>query len=438
MYKIKLLDTVNGVITVPADKSISHRAVMLSAIALGKTKIKPFLKSDDTSNTVKCLCRLGVSIEQSGKNSLMVDGIGKFFKCEDTVKLNAGESGTTMRILSGILCAQKFGTIMDCKPALRKRPMARIVNPLSCMGASITGVNRNGNVYGPLKFIPVKKIIRGKFNNKIASAQIKTALIFAALYAQGETVITEPYVSRNHTENMLKLFGIPIKVSGRTVRVTGVNKIKSPGKIVVPGDFSSAAFFIVLGSLLAGSEIVIKGVNINKTRTGLLRVLKRMGADIKLKNKITDYEISADIIVKAGKLKGVEVKENEIPSMIDEIPILCVAAVFASGTTVINGVRELKVKETDRLAAIMVNLKAAGVKVKEEIYKTANDNYDYRLVVTGTKKLRHAQFNSFSDHRMAMSAIVLGILSGRGGELDDVRCINKSFPDFIKIIEKLK
>lgn len=438
LYKIKNLNHIKETISIPPDKSISHRALMLASIAEGKTIINPFLQSDDTLATLECLERLGVKIVPKTNGSLEVEGKGKYFPKNEKVVLDAKESGTTMRILSGLLCAQKFPVVFNASPALSKRPMRRIIEPLCQMNAKITGVPKTlpevgakENIYPPLAFQPADKINGGNFNLPIASAQVKSAIILASLYADNSTTVCEPYQSRNHTELMLKLFGVDLDIEDKKIICNPDQKLKSPGEIFIPSDFSSAAFFIVLGLVLKNSEIRLKDISLNPTRCGLLRILEKMGADITIQDKKDYFEPYGDIVVKSSKLRAPteSIGPEEIPSMIDEVPILAVAAAFAEGTTVIRGIKELTVKETDRVRSICSNLKNAGVKVSAAIKDT--------LEITGCSSFKQTVFQSFSDHRTAMSAIVLGTSSGAACEIDEIKSINKSFPEFISLFESL-
>lgn len=423
MPRIKPLKKIKKTIKLPADKSISHRALMLSAISPGKTTIKNFLDSDDIKATISCLRKLGVKIKRKDK-ALIVEGTGKYFPKNKKVTLFAEESGTTIRILSGLLVGQRFPVRFDAAPALRKRPMARIITPLTKMGANISGRGK----YPPLEIRPAKRIRSADLKLLIASAQVKSAIMLAALYADKPTTVKEPYQSRDHTERMFKLFGLKIKKSSKGIVCVPASKLISPKKIFIPSDFSSAAFFIVLGLILQESKLILKKVNINPSRCGLLKVLKRMGARIELKNKHNYYEPYADIVVRSSQLKAVRVKAEEIPSLIDEVPILAVAAAFASGRTRIEGLGELRVKETDRLKSISCNLKAAGVKV---------DICGQVLEIETAKVFKKASFKSFGDHRTAMSALVLGSAIKEDTCIDDLKCINKSFPQFIFLLNSL-
>ena len=439
MYTIKSLSGIEREITVPADKSISHRAVMISAIAKGSTVIKPFLDSDDTRATLECIKQLGIKAERRGEG-LIVEGGGKYFPhpANELARLNASESGTTMRILSGLLCTQKFSVEFKAEPSLSRRPMGRIVLPLQKMGADINGlkcVDKTGTeekIYPPLMIKPVDGLKADTFRLALASAQVKSALLLAALYAKGETVIVEPHQSRDHTERMLHLFGADIKSDERGIVCRSSIELVSPGELFVPGDFSSAAFFIVLGLITRGSLFLIKNVNINPSRCGLLKVLERMGASISIENKHVGYEPYADILVKSSELRATVIEPGEIPLMIDEIPILCVAASFARGVTEIKGVKELRVKETDRITSMSSNLSRAGVDITD-----AEENDDCKIMIKGIGKYKPASFISYGDHRTAMSmAVFAAALEGQSG-IDDIDCINKSFPNFSAMLESL-
>jgi len=436
MYRIKYLSNLAKGIDVPPDKSISHRAAIISSLCIGKTLIKPFLHSEDTLATVDCLEKLGVKTEEKD-SSLTVNGVGMYFPISERTDLYARESGTTMRILSGVLVAQKFPIEFRAAESLNKRPMDRIINPLSQMGAEIQGKNQGSILFDtepiispPLSISPSQKGIKGmEFNLEIASAQVKSAIILASLYADSQTIIRESHRSRDHTERMLKLFGADISVDRKEIICKPAKKLISPKELYIPSDFSSAAFFIVLGLILENAKITIKNVNINPSRCGLLKVLKEMGANIEITNQTEAYEPYGDITVKSSCLRGAVVEPDEVPSMIDEIPILCVAASFANGRTLIQGINELKVKETNRINSISKNLTIAGVKVEV-------DSED-EIMIEGTKEHKPSHFMSFGDHRSAMSAIILGAAIGNNCTVDDIKCINKSFPQFIPLFESL-
>ncbi|MFO8053140.1 MAG: 3-phosphoshikimate 1-carboxyvinyltransferase [Candidatus Omnitrophota bacterium] len=440
MYNIRPSHGIEAEVTIPADKSISHRAVFLSALCPGKTKIYPFLNSDDTEATLDCIKKLGVNCYRgsSSKDSLYVQGEGLYFPKEGEVKLFAGESGTTIRILTGLLVGQKFSSNFSASTYLSRRPMGRIINPLSEMKADISGkqktVQGKEDIYPPLVIKPVSQLIGKEHKNKIASAQVKSALLLAGLYAKGKTTVEEPHRSRDHTEKMLKSFGADIKINNTTVTLTPGSKLSPPKEIFIPSDFSSAAFFIVLGLILENSQITIKNVNLNPTRCGLLKVLERMGADITIKNQKNQIEPYGDIVVKSSKLKSVVVEPEEIPAMIDEVPILCVAAAFAKGETQIKGVKELTVKETDRVRSMTNNLGKAGVDIVKKHY----GQDDLKIEINGGRGYRGGEFESYGDHRTAMSMVIFALAAKRPSSIDDSRCINKSFSEFIKIVEKIK
>lgn len=439
MYKIKPLLKVKKKIQVPADKSISHRAVILSSLSKGTVKISPFLVSDDTKATLECMKRLGVRYKLKN-TTLTISGVGKYFNLTKRARLYAHESGTTIRILSGLLAAQKFATRFSAAPSLNKRPMKRVVSPLQKMGAKFSNKEKKSNIFPPLLIEPCKEIKNKDFKLKISSAQVKSAILLASLYGDKKISLTEPVKSRDHTEKMLKLFGVKITTTKNKITCYPCDKLKGPKKIFIPSDFSSAAFFIVLGLILKDSEIIIKNVNINPTRAQLIKVLRRMGAKITLKSRKNYYEPYADIVVKSSKLKATIVLKNEIPAMIDEIPILCVAASLARGKTVIKGVKELKVKETDRIKSMVYNLKKAGINIEEKL-KINKDRKLQKASITiyGKSKIdkEKINFKSFGDHRTAMSMFVFSAAAGNSSYIDDIKCINKSFPEFKKIFESL-
>ncbi|MCD6583288.1 MAG: 3-phosphoshikimate 1-carboxyvinyltransferase [Candidatus Omnitrophica bacterium] len=433
MYAIIPIYRVKKEITIPGDKSISHRALLISSLARGKTKIINFLDSQDTLATLECLRKLNVEIKYTkGRSQVEVNSRGPLFKISKRVKLNAYESGTTIRLLSGILVAQRFSSLLDAKGSLRKRPMMRITYPLRLMGGKIKGKTEGKEEYPPLEIDSTDFLSGIEYKLPQASAQVKSAIIFASLFCRGRTKIVEPQCSRDHTERMLKLFGAKLKKVSNSITIEK-SKLVSPGEIFIPSDISSASFFIALGLLLKDSEILIRNVGLNHTRVGFLDVLKRMGANIKVFNRKNYFEPYGDVLVKSSQLKGVEVEEKEIPLMIDELPILMVCASFAKGKTIIKGLRELKVKETDRLSSMVYNLKKAGVDIKSTPYKKKN----WKVEVGGKRKINSVKFRSFSDHRTAMSLVIFGMASQKSFYLDDVTCIDKSFPEFTFIINSL-
>ncbi len=410
---IHKMKSVRGEITVPGDKSISHRAVMLGALADGDTEIRGFLRGADCLSTIECFRELGVDIEDNG-SCITVHGKGLHALKKPDKTLYTGNSGTTTRLLCGILCGQPFDTEITGDASICKRPMGRVTVPLSLMGAEIE------NEYCPL-------IIHGRplhgidYKMKVASAQVKTALILAGLYAEGETIIHEIEKSRDHTELMLKAMGANIDVDGLTIRVNKTDKL-TPQDITVPGDISSAAFFMVLGAIMPDSEITIRNIGINPTRTGIIDVMLDMGADITLLNERTaGGEPVCDMIIRSSELHGTEIGGSIIPRLIDELPVIAAAAVFAEGTTVIRDAVELKVKETNRIKAVTDEFSKCGIDITE----TADG-----MIINGGKPIHGADFRTYGDHRMAMSLAILAQLADGESTLDDSGCVDVSYPSF--------
>lgn len=419
--KIEKIKGANGTVKVPGDKSISHRSVMFGAIADGVTHISGFLPGADCLATIDCFRKMGVKIDVDN-DSVTVHGVGLhgLKKPEDT--LYTANSGTTTRLISGILAGQEFETVVEGDASIAKRPMARITEPLWKMGAEIEGD------YCPMK-IRGKKLHGAEYTSSVASAQVKSAVLLAGLYAEGETIFTEPEKSRDHTERMLKAMGADIDVKGRTVKIRPVSTLAA-ADITVPGDISSAAFFMVLAAISKDSCITTENVGINETRTGILDVLKSMGADIEINNRREALgEPVADITVKSSRLSGVEIGGEIIPRLIDEIPIIAVAAAFAEGKTVIKDAAELKVKESNRIKAVVCELKKCGVDIEE----TADG-----MIINGGKTLHGTEFNTYGDHRMAMSLAILAQAADGEYSIDDGECVRVSYPDFFETLKKLK
>ena len=423
--RVKPVERLEGVIRVPGDKSISHRAVFLGSLAEGISEITGFSGSEDCLATVRAFQSLGVKIEGIGTENLTVEGKGLSGLKEPENVIDVGNSGTTARLLLGVLSGQSFSSVITGDDSLRKRPMARVTEPLRKMGARILG--RKGVNLAPLtiKGGDLKPL---DYISPIASAQVKSAILLAGLQAKGETRVTEPAKSRDHTEKMLKYLGAKIKSEKLTVSLEGPGKLQGK-RIFVPGDISSASFFIVAASLLEGSTILIENVGINPTRTGIIEVLKKMGANLALKNGREECgEMIADIEVRGSRLKGITLRGKIIPRIIDEIPILAVAASLARGKTVIREARELRVKETDRIAAMTENLRRMGVTIEE---------LDDGMVIQGAKNLQGAKGESFGDHRIAMSLIVAGLAAQTETVVYDTECIKTSFPSFMPTLKKL-
>lgn len=410
---IHKMKRVQGEITVPGDKSISHRAVMLGALADGITHINGFLRGADCLSTIDCFRKMGVRIDDNG-DSLTVHGNGLHGLRAPKVTLYTGNSGTTTRLLCGILAGQPFDAEITGDASICKRPMGRVTKPLSLMGADIE------NEYCPL-IIHGTKLHGIDYSMTVASAQVKTAIILAGLYAEGETVIHEIEKSRDHTELMLGAMGADIAVDGLTVRVGKTDRL-APQDVTVPGDISSAAFFMVLGSIMPDSEITIKNVGINPTRTGIIDVMKAMGADISVFNERTEGgEPTADMTVRTSSLHGTEIGGALIPRLIDELPVIAAAAVFANGKTVIRDAQELKIKETNRIRAVVDEFKKAGVDITET---------DDGMIINGGRTIHGADFATYGDHRMAMSLAILAQLAEGGSTLDDASCVDVSYPGF--------
>ena len=409
-----------GQIKVPGDKSISHRAVMLGSLANGVTEISGFLKGADCLSTIDCFRKMEIDIDINGEN-VTVHGNGLRGLKKPDEMLYTGNSGTTTRLLCGILAGQNFDTSITGDASIQKRPMGRVVKPLSMMGAKIE------NEYCPL-YITGTKLHGIDYKMPVASAQVKTAIILAGLYADGETVIHEIEKSRDHTELMLSAMGADLTVDNLDITVKPTNDLTAVN-VDVPGDISSAAFFLVLGAIMPNSQITVTNVGINPTRTGIIDVLKDMGADITLENVHTSAgETVADITVRSSSLKGTTVGGDIIPRLIDELPIIAVAAVFADGQTVIKDAQELKVKETNRIRAVVDEFNKCGIDITET---------DDGMIINGGKSIHGADFKTYGDHRMAMSLTVLAQLADSESTLDDSDCACVSYPTFFDDFYKL-
>ena len=409
-----------GQIKVPGDKSISHRAVMLGSLANGVTEISGFLKGADCLSTIDCFRKMGIDIDINGEN-VTVHGNGLRGLLKPDEMLYTGNSGTTTRLLCGILAGQNFDTSITGDASIQKRPMGRVVQPLSMMGAKIE------NEYCPL-YITGTKLHGIDYKMPVASAQVKTAIILAGLYADGETVIHEIEKSRDQTELMLSAMGADLTVDNLDITVKPTNDLTAVN-VDVPGDISSAAFFLVLGAIMPNSQITVTNVGINPTRTGIIDVLKDMGADITLENVHTSAgETVADITVRSSSLKGTTVGGDIIPRLIDELPIIAVAAVFADGQTVIKDAQELKVKETNRIRAVVDEFNKCGIDITET---------DDGMIINGGKSIHGADFKTYGDHRMAMSLTVLAQLADGESTLDDSDCACVSYPTFFDDFYKL-
>lgn len=415
--KLRNTDHVRGEVTVPGDKSISHRSVMFGSIAKGVTEIHNFLEGADCLSTISCFRHMGIEIENKG-GIVTVHGKGLHGLSAPDCTLDCGNSGTTTRLISGILAPQPFSVTLTGDASIQKRPMKRIMEPLSMMGADIKSIN--GNDCAPLKITgaPLKGI---HYTSKVASAQVKSSILLAGLYADGETSVTEPQLSRNHTELMLKFFGADIRSEGTTATVRPVSELYG-NKIQVPGDISSAVYFVAAGLILPNSEVLIRNVGINPTRAGLIKVCRDMGADLTLLNENHDYsEPTADILVRTSNLRGTEIGGAVIPTMIDELPTVALMACFAEGTTVIRDAAELKVKESNRIAIMAENLKAMGADVEET---------EDGMIIHSGKPLHGAVVDSHKDHRIAMTFAIAALAAEGETEILDAECVDISYPAF--------
>jgi 3-phosphoshikimate 1-carboxyvinyltransferase len=414
---------IKGSINVPGDKSISHRAVMLAGISKGKSLIRGILKSDDCLSTISCLKSLGIDISDES-SGIIVFGKGLHGLCKSESILDAGNSGTTMRLISGILAGQDFNSTITGDESLRQRPMSRITVPLRNMGAIIDG--RGIGEYAPLS-------IRGgrlkgiEYKLPIPSAQVKSAILLAGLYAENITRVIEPVISRNHTEVMMKYLGAEIT---RTEDAIEISKSELSGsEIEVPGDISSAAFFIAAASAIPGSELVVKSVGVNPTRTGIIDVLNCMGADIRCENLHTVCgEAVADIVVHGRQLHGTAVNGDMIPRMIDEVPVLAVIAAVAEGTTVITGAGELRVKESNRISAMVSQLGRLGVKIRE---------LEDGIKIEGPNIIKGGEAESFGDHRIAMAMAICGLFSDGDVRIKGKEAVSISFPGFFELLSEI-
>ncbi len=458
---------VEGEVSPSGDKSIAHRALFLSAISPGKTLIENFPASDDCLCTLKILNQLGIRVRSYSKTRICVFGKGLYGLKKPSRNIYIKESGTTFRLLLGILAGQDFTVKLVAGKFLSSRPMLRVTEPLRKMGAKITAnpalpagrrepqtlpageAGANREEYPPIT-------IRGgdlkgiTYKMPMASAQVKSAILLAGLYALGPIKIIEPVKTRDHTERMLKLFKSGIRINRNNILLQGGKGLISPRKIYIPGDISSASFFLVLASILPGSKLVIKNVGLNPSRCGIIKVLKRMGANIatlpsrqaclsgrqagrlQTTGSKFDFEPLGDLIIKSSKLKGTVIRKEEIPSLIDELPILMVAASFAKGKSIFQGTGELRVKETDRIKSMSESLRNMGADI--EVYRSAKSE---DIIIQGKGELRGAIVSSFNDHRTAMSLIVAGFKAKGRTVIDDVSCISKSFPGFIGFIKKI-
>lgn len=416
---------IRGEVTIPGDKSISHRAVMFGSLAEGATEITGFLRGADCLSTIDCFRRLGISIEDK-EERILIHGKGLHGLSAPAQILDAGNSGTTTRLISGILSGQAFETTLTGDASIQKRPMRRIIEPLSQMGASITSLSGNGCAPLRIQGRPLHGI---HYTTKVASAQVKSSILLAGLYADTPTSVTEPALSRNHSELMLHFFGADVKSEGTTATIQPEPKLIGQ-KVQVPGDISSAAYFIAAGCITPDSELLIQNVGTNPTRDGILHVCKMMNANVTLLNENMDSgEPTADLLVRTSSLQGCIIEGDLIPTLIDELPVIAVMACFAEGTTVIRDAAELKVKESDRIAVMTENLTAMGAKV------TATDD---GMIIEGGHTLHGAVVDSHLDHRIAMSFAVAALNADGETEILGADCVNISYPAFYRDLLKIQ
>ena len=413
-----------GELAVPGDKSISHRSVMFGALSEGITEAENFLTGADCLSTISCFRQMGISVEQNG-TSVIVHGKGLHGLTRPSGIIDAGNSGTTVRLLSGILAGQPFDSMITGDASIQKRPMKRVMTPLSQMGASITSVHENGCAPLQIKGSPLHGI---HYLSPVASAQVKSCVLLAGLYADAPTSVTEPAISRNHSELMLRYFGADIQCEGTTSTVLPDPRLVGQ-KVNVPGDISSAAYFIAAALLVPGSEVLLKNVGINPTRDGMLRVVRAMGGDVTLVNENTDgAEPCADLLIRSSSLHATTIEGELIPTLIDELPVIAVLAAFAEGTTVIKDAAELKVKESDRIAVMTENLKRMGADVEPT---------DDGMIIHGGRPLHGATINPYLDHRIAMSFAVAALAADGKTEIQDADCVKISYPGFYTDLEGL-
>jgi 3-phosphoshikimate 1-carboxyvinyltransferase len=422
-----------GKVFLPGDKSISHRAIILSALAKKQTTVKNIPLNEDCLATISVFRKLGIKIILNKASCrITVSGRGLFGLRKPAKAIRVEESGTTFRLLLGLLAGQNFTTELNSGISLSHRPMLRVIKPLRLMGACIASKVAGKEEYPPLN-ISGQSLKGITYKLPVASAQVKSALLLAGLYARGTTKIIEPLRTRDHTERMLKLFKANLKVQGNAINIRGGGELISPGVMSIPADISSAAFFMVAALVIPGSRILLKNVSLNPARAGVIKVLNRMKAELKIiKSNVRGNEPTGDILAASRALAGARIKKSEIPSLIDELPILMVAACFAKGKSIFESVGELRVKETDRIKSMVSNLVKMGADIKV-VKSGVNEN----IVIKGGSGLRGASLNSFGDHRTAMSMIIAGLASRGESSIDDVSCINKSFPDFLKTLKSL-
>jgi len=418
------IKALRGEVSVPGDKSISHRSIMFGSLAEGTTRVSGFLMGEDNLSTWKAFESMGVTIAQTGTDSLEIKGVGLNGLQEPGDVLDCGNSGTTMRLMSGLLAGQNFFSVLTGDKYLRKRPMKRIVTPLAAMGAQIWG--RDGGERAPLA-IQGGALTSTTYASPVSSAQVKSAVLLAGLSVDGETTVTEPHLSRDHSERMLSCFGAKVRPFGGGVSLTGRPRLLAQ-EVVVPGDVSSAAFFMVAGLITPGAELLIRNVGINPTRSGIIDILVAMGGQMEMLDiREQSGEPVADILVRHSQLKGIEISGDMVPRAIDEFPVISVAAALAEGTTTIRDAEELRVKETDRIDAMVSELGKLGGQVEGR-----SDG----MVITGVEQLNGGTVTSHGDHRIAMSLAVAALSARDSVTIEDAACTETSFPGFWALLGK--
>jgi 3-phosphoshikimate 1-carboxyvinyltransferase len=421
---LKKCASVRGEIRVGGDKSMTHRALIVGAVAEGKTFLHGYSKCADCMATLNVLKKLGIIIEET-ESTVTIHGRGLNGLTEPEDVLDCENSGTTMRLFAGLLSGQDFYSVLTGDSSLRKRPMDRVTQPLHMMGANI--IARSNGRFAPLS-IKGGKLKSIEYKLPVASAQVKSAILLAGLYADGYTIIEEPNITRDHTERILNLFGVEIERKSNKIILKKSKRLQAK-EIIIPGDISSAAYLIALATIIPETEIQLNNVGMNPTRIGILDALKTMGADISVLNfKTLSNEPVADLVVKHKMLKGMEISGKLVPRLIDEIPIIAVVATQAEGITVVKDAQELRVKETDRIKTIVIELKKMGAKIDEK-----EDGF----IVEGPTRLRGATCNTFGDHRIAMTLTIAGLVADGITKIDDVHCIGISFPEFIQRIKEV-
>lgn len=417
--------SLRGELSVPGDKSISHRSIMLGSLAEGTTRVSGFLMGEDNLSTWKAFEAMGVRIRQTGSDALEIEGVGLDGLAEPADVLDCGNSGTTMRLMSGLMAGQNFFSVLTGDQYLRRRPMKRVVTPLAAMGARIWG--RDGGERAPLA-IQGGSLRPTTYASPVASAQVKSAVLLAALSVEGETKVTEPHLSRDHSERMLSYFGAEVSPFEGGVSLAGRPRLLAQ-EVIVPGDISSAAFFMVAGLVTPGAELTIRNVGINPTRSGIIDILVAMGGELELLNiREQSGEPVADILVRYSNLKGIEISGDMVPRAIDEFPVICVAAALAEGTTIIRDAEELRVKETDRIAAMVSELGKLGGQIEAR---------PDGMIITGVEQLSSGKVSSHGDHRIAMS-MAIAALSARGEvTIEDAACTETSFPGFWELLTEI-